>query len=103
MNRKPVRYEADLANLPPLTAAEEAELSALARRPDGEIDYSDIPPTSEDFWKNATRRPFYKPTKTSTTIRIDSDVLAWFRSQGKGYQSRINAILRRAMLSSSQR
>ena len=43
---------------------------------------------------------FYRPTKTSTTVRIDSDVLAWLRSQGKGYQSRINAILRREMLAS---
>jgi uncharacterized protein (DUF4415 family) len=46
---------------------------------------------------------FYKPVKTSTTVRIDADVLAWLRAQGKGYQSRINAILRREMLSSLKR
>lgn len=46
------------------------------------------------------RNPFYRPTKTSTTVRIDSDVLMWLRSQGPGYQSRINAILRREMLAS---
>ena len=40
------------------------------------------------------RNPVYRPTKTSTTVRIDTDVLLWLRSQGKGYQSRINAILR---------
>ena len=67
------------------------------------IDYSVIPPLPEEFWKNAVRGRFYKPTKTSTTVRINSDVLAWLRAQGKGYQSRINAILRREMLSSLKR
>ena len=46
------------------------------------------------------RSPVYKPTKTSTTVRLDTDVLLWLRGQGKGYQSRINAILRREMLAS---
>jgi uncharacterized protein (DUF4415 family) len=100
MSKKPVRYDIDLANLPPLTEEQKGELAALAARPDSEIDYSDIPPVTEDFWKNATRGRFYKPTKTSTTVRLDSDVLAWFKGQGKGYQSRINAVLRREMLSS---
>jgi uncharacterized protein (DUF4415 family) len=86
-----------LNNLPPLTAEQKAELAALADRP---IDYSDIPPLDESFWKNAVRNPFYKPTKTPTTIRVDSDVLAWFKHQGKGYQTRMNAILREAMLRS---
>ena len=44
------------------------------------------------------RGKYYRPTKSSTTVRIDSDVLAWLRAQGPGYQTRINAILRRAML-----
>jgi uncharacterized protein (DUF4415 family) len=99
MSKKIARRDVDLANLPPLTEKQKAELEALATRPDGEIDYSDIPPLTEDFWNNAVRGRFYKPTKTSTTVRIDSDVLAWLRAQGKGYQSRINAILRREMLS----
>ncbi|MBB6253592.1 BrnA antitoxin family protein [Nitrospirillum iridis] len=89
-----------MSDLPPLTEAEEAQLKALAERPDSEIDTSDIPELTEEFWKNAVRGRFHKPTKTSTTVRIDSDVLAWLRSQGKGYQSRINAILRREMLAS---
>jgi uncharacterized protein (DUF4415 family) len=95
-----VRCEVDLANPPPLTEAQKAELKALAEMPDSEIDYSDIPPLDETFWKKAVRNPYYKPTKTSTTVRIDSDVLAWFKSQGKGYQTRINAVLREAMLRS---
>ena len=100
MSMKTVRHDIDLANLPPLTEKQKSELQALAARPDGQTDYSDIPPLDEAFWKNAVRNPVYKPTKTSTTVRIDTDVLLWLRSQGKGYQSRINAILRREMLAS---
>ncbi len=103
MNKKFVRHDADLANLPPLTGEQKAGLAALSARPGDEIDYSDIPPLPEEFWNNAVRGRFYKLTKTSTTVRIDSDVLAWLRAQGKGYQSRINAILRREMLSSLKR
>jgi uncharacterized protein (DUF4415 family) len=95
-----VRYTIDLDNPPPLTAEQKKRLKALAAKPDSEIDYSDIPPLTEEFWKNAVRNPFYRPTKTSTTVRIDSDVLHWLRAQGTGYQSRINAILRREMLAS---
>jgi uncharacterized protein (DUF4415 family) len=98
--RKPVRYEVDLNNLQPLTDKQKAELKALSAMPDNEIDHGDIPPLDDAFWKNAVRNPFYKPTKTSTTVRVDSDVLAWLKSQGKGYQTRINAILREAMLRS---
>lgn len=103
MSRKLARHDIDLGSLPPLTEKQKAELAALAARPDEAIDRSDIQPLAEEFWKNATRGRFYKPTKTATTVRIDSDVLAWLRSQGKGYQSRINAILRSAMLASLKR
>jgi uncharacterized protein (DUF4415 family) len=100
MSKKFVKRVVDLANLPTLTKRQKADLAALTARPDSEIDFGDIPPLTEDFWKTAVRGKFYKPTKTSTTVRIDSDVLAWLRAQGKGYQSRINAILRRKMLES---
>jgi len=96
MKTKMVRFAMDLHNPPPLTAQQHADLNALKDRP---IDLSDIPELDEKFWKNAIRNPFfYRPTKTSTTLRIDSDVLAWLRAMGKGYQSRINFILRREML-----
>ena len=88
-----IRYELDPADPPALTGEQIAELEALRNKPDSEIDYSDIPPI-EDFSR------FYRPIKSMTTIRLDADVLAWLRSQGKGYQTRINAILRREMLSS---
>lgn len=97
---KTVKREVDLANLPPLTAAQKAELATLADLPDSQIDHSDIPPLTDEFWKQATRNPFYKPTKQATTVRVDADVLMWLKGQGKGYQTRINAILREAMLQS---
>lgn len=101
MKKKMVSYTLD--SLPPLTEAQKKKLKALAARPDSEIDTTDIPEMTEEQWRNAVRNPFYKPTKTSTTVRIDSDVLAWLRSQGKGYQSRLNAILRREMLNALKR
>jgi uncharacterized protein (DUF4415 family) len=100
MSKKVVKRTVNLAKPPALTKKQKVELAGLAARPDSEIDFSDIPPLTEEFWKNAARGQYYKPIKTSTTVRIDSDVLAWLRAQGKGYQSRINAILRRKMLES---
>ena len=74
MSKKTVRYELDPANPPPLTAKQLAQVAALRARPDSEIDTSDIPPLTKEFWKSAVRNPFYKPTKTATTVRVDSDV-----------------------------
>lgn len=81
-----------------LTAAQRRELAALAALPDDKIDYSDIPPLTERFWKNAVRNPFYRPVKHQLTVRLDADVIAWLRQQGKGYQTRLNSLLRGAML-----
>lgn len=93
-----VRYKQ--GELPRLTEERQAELKALAEQPDDKIDYSDIPPLDETFWANAVPNPFFKPIKTHASVRIDADVLAWLKSQGKGYQTRMNAILREAMLRS---
>ena len=93
-----VRYKK--GELPPLTEERKAQLKALAEKPDSEIDYSDIGPLDEAFWERAVPNPFFKPVKTQTSVRIDVDVLAWLKSQGKGYQTRMNAILRQAMLRS---
>lgn len=56
------------------------------------IDVSDIPPLGPAFWKNAALRLPRK--KESVTIRLDHDVVAWFRGRGRGYQTHINAVLR---------
>lgn len=81
-----------------LTPASKRKLAKLAERPDSEIDFSDIPPLKESFWKNAVRNPFYRPVKQQLTVRLDADVVAWLRRQGGGYQTRLNQVLRKAML-----
>jgi len=84
--------------LRPLTAKQRRQVAALASQPDAKIDYSDIPPLKDRFWKNAIPNPFYRPIKHQLTVRLDADVIAWLRDQGKGYQTRINALLRAAMM-----
>jgi len=71
----------------PITSARRRELKQLADRPD-----------SEKFWANAIRNPFYRPVKQQLTVRLDADVVAWLRRQGKGYQTRMNSVLREAMV-----
>ncbi len=81
-----------------LSAKQKRRLKKLAHRPDSEIDFSDIPELTEKSWRNAVRNPFYRPVKKQLTLRLDADVIAWLRRQGKGYQTRANALLRAAML-----
>ena len=100
MRTKTVSYTLD--TLPPLTEAQEVHLKALALRPESEIDYSDISASTEDQLQHARRGVFYRPVKRQITARVDADVLDWLKAQGKGYQSRINAILRREMLAASK-
>lgn len=64
------------------------------------IDTSDIPELDETFWKNAKVR--MPKNKTSITIRLDAEVLEWFKAQGAGYQTRINAVLRSYMEAQKQ-
>ena len=77
------------------TRDEAKEIRALRRMKDTAIDVTDIPEITN--WSKAVVGKFYRPMKKSLTIRLDADVLAWLRSQGEGYQSRINGILREAM------
>jgi uncharacterized protein (DUF4415 family) len=98
MNRKLSDRRVDFAAPPPLSAVEKAQLAALAAQDEVAVDLGDLPELGEDFWAAAERGRFYRPVKQSTTVRIDSDVLHWLKSKGRGYQTRINAILREAML-----
>ncbi len=77
------------------------EIENLRRMKDEGIDVSDIPEKTD--WSKAIRGKFYRPLKEPLTIRIDADVLAWFKAQGKGYQTRINAMLREAVESQIRR
>ncbi len=71
---------------------DDAELRALKRLRDEDIDTTEIPETTE--WSKAVVGKFYRPLKEPVTIRLDADVLAWLRAQGPGYQTRINSVLR---------
>lgn len=66
-------------------------LNEIAAIPDEEIDTSDIPELDDHFWENA--KMVIPKTKQAISIRLDSDTLEWFKSQGKGYQSLINTVL----------
>lgn len=72
-----------------------SEIRTLKRMKESEIDTTDIPPVSD--WSKAVVGKFYRPIKRPLTIRLDADVLAWLKRSGKGYQTRINALLRTAM------
>ena len=72
-----------------------SDLERLRRLKDEEIDTSDIPELDASFFEKAVIA-MPKP-KAAVSIRLDQDVLEWFKSQGKGYQTRINALLRAYM------
>lgn len=78
-----------------LTPAEQRRLDAIP------IDYSDIPPLDDEFFKKAQQG--WPPAKQQLTIRIDADIVSWLKSYGRGYQTRINRILRAAMESKNPR
>ena len=72
-----------------------SDIARLDRMKNSDIDYSDIPPLGDEFFKKATVP--WPPAKQQLTIRLDADVLNWLRANGRGYQTRINRILRAAM------
>ncbi|NGZ95626.1 MAG: hypothetical protein CV089_05765 [Nitrospira sp. WS110] len=89
------RYRQDPKKLRRLSPAEARWLDAAP------LDYSDIPPLGEDFFAKATEA--WPPTKQQLTIRLDTDVLTWLKASGRGYQTRINRILRAVMESRPRR
>jgi uncharacterized protein (DUF4415 family) len=79
-----------------LSRDERDQLARLSAMLDDEIDTKDIPEVPEGNWIYARRGEFYRPVKQPVTIRLDADVLAWFREHapGGGYQTEINRVLR---------
>jgi uncharacterized protein (DUF4415 family) len=78
-----------------LTPAQVAELAALAALPDDQINTSDIPEQRD--WSGAKRGLFFRPIKKQLTLRLDADLIAWFKDHapnGEGYQTCINSALR---------
>lgn len=86
-----VTFEFDIDNPPPLTEEGRRELEKLAAMPDDQIDFSDIPPLDEEFWRRALVNPdFYPP------VKMDRRVIEWFQehSTGKGdMMMKINHVL----------
>ena len=75
-----------------VTKRQSKELQRLARQPEEAVDISEIPELTD--WSGAERGRFYRPVKQQVTLRIDADLLAWFKSRAGKYQTRINAALR---------
>jgi uncharacterized protein (DUF4415 family) len=89
---KTVRYT--LPKAPAISPEERKRLLALSEANEEDIDFSDIPASTDDTWRNAVRGRFYRPTKQQVTLRLDSNTLDWFRRHTpKGYQTDINRVL----------
>ena len=73
----------------------QAQMRALQALPDDRIDTTDTPEILD--WSDARRGVFYRPVKQQITLRLDADIIAWFKAQargGRGYQTDINGALR---------
>jgi uncharacterized protein (DUF4415 family) len=81
------------------------ELSKLAAMPDDQIDTTDIPEAPAENWIHARRGELYRPLKQPVTIRLDADVLTWFKEHAAsgGYQTEINRVLRRHVTAQEKR
>jgi len=75
----------------------QAQLERLAALPDDEIDTADIPEAPAENWAYARRPGLYRPIKKPVTLRLDTDVVTWFKDHAPdgGYQTEINKVLRR--------
>ena len=84
-----------LKNLPPVS---KKDLDRVDSIKDEDIDYSDIPKIT-DFsnFRPWEQRQMFKPVKISVTCKLDADIVAWLKKDGKGYQTRLNSILRQVM------
>jgi uncharacterized protein (DUF4415 family) len=87
-----VKRTLDLGKPPRLSAEQKARLDAVAAIPDDQIDYSDAPSLPDAVWMKAAAE--LPNTKQQITLRLDAEVLDFFKDMGKRYQSRINAVLR---------
>lgn len=78
------------------TRQQERDIRAIAAKRDEDIDFTDAPPVLD--WSGAEIGKFYRPAKKPVTMRLDSDVIAWLKADGRGYQTKANWLLRQAML-----
>ncbi|MGA8491304.1 MAG: BrnA antitoxin family protein [Terriglobales bacterium] len=80
-----------------LTREQKRDTAAIAAKRDADIDFSDVPEVVD--WSGAEIGKFYRPPKKAVTMRLDQDVLDWLKAYGKGYQTKVNLLLRHAMAS----
>ena len=85
------------------TKERQRQLAYLAALSDDQIDTSDIPELTVEQMRKAVRGLMYRPVKKSVTMRLDADVIAWLKSEGPGYQTKANALLRREMVKTLER
>ena len=78
-----------------LTERQKRDIKAIAAKRDADIDFSDAPQVPD--WKGAELGKFYRPKKKPVTMRLDADVIAWLKADGRGYQTKVNWLLRSAM------
>jgi uncharacterized protein (DUF4415 family) len=86
-----VKRTLDLKKPPSLSAEQRARLDAVALMPDEQIDYSDAPSLPDAVWVGAVEMPH---VKQQITLRLNADVVDFFKNTGRRYQTRINAVLR---------
>jgi uncharacterized protein (DUF4415 family) len=80
-----------------LSREQKRDIAAISAMRDEDIDLGDMPEVVD--WTGAEMGKFYRPPKKSVTMRLDADVLEWLKGYGKGYQTRVNLLLRHAMAS----
>lgn len=83
-----------------LTREQRQDIAALAAMKDADIDLTDMPEVLD--WSGAEIGRFYRPKKRPVTMRLDEDVLKWLKGYGPGYQTKVNILLRHAMLSAKR-
>jgi uncharacterized protein (DUF4415 family) len=114
MKKKPISKVSTDADIEKLRKRSKTDMKRLAKMSDDEIDYSDIPPLTKDWfdeallvpaitetgsrnWHKRVEEAMAKNAKKPISLRMDPDVYSWFRAQGPRYQSRMNAVLRAYM------
>ena len=83
-----------------LTREQQRQIAAIAEKKDAAIDLTEIPEVTD--WSAAEMGKFYRPPKKPVTMRLDTDVVEWLKSYGRGSQTRVNHLLRHAMVTSQQ-
>ena len=81
-----------------LTRNQKRQIAAVAAKKDADIDLSEMPEVLD--WSGAEIGKFYRPPKKPVTMRLDTDIISWLKGYGRGYQTKVNVLLRHAMMNS---